>query len=56
MKKHAERCWHPAPDKPYVDRTAALWAARADTLNNEKQSGKSDVDLTPGRKRYAGMP
>jgi hypothetical protein len=56
MKKQHERCWHPAPEKPFVDRLAELWAARKDTLNNQKQTGTSDVDLTPGHKRMAGMP
>jgi hypothetical protein len=56
MKKQTERCWHPAPEKPFVDRLAELWAARKDIYNNPSQSGTSDEALTAGRKRMAGMP
>ena len=55
QKNQPNRKWVPAPDKPFVDRLAELWAARTDTFN-KATGGTSDVDLTPGRKRMAGMP
>jgi hypothetical protein len=55
MKKQHERCWHPAPDKPFVDRLQMLWKVKTYTFEKVGDA-KSDADLTPGHKRMAGMP
>jgi hypothetical protein len=55
MKKHQERCWHTAAEKPFVDRLKMLWQVKTATFENVGKD-KSDPGLTPGHKRMAGYP